>query len=74
MSIKQLIVADIEQIDDPLLLNQLLGYLQIMKRAAAQMNSNRELLLACAGSISDETADELQKTVREEFSKIEGEW
>jgi hypothetical protein len=67
MSIKQLIVADIEKIDDPLLLNQLLGYLQIMKRASAQMSSNRGLFLSCAGSISDETADDLQKTIREEF-------
>lgn len=38
------------------------------------MTSNRDLFLACTGSISDETADDLQKTVREEFSKIEGEW
>lgn len=67
MSIKQLIVADIEKIDDPLLLNQLLGYLQIMKRASAQMSPNREVFLACIGSISNETADDLQKTIREEF-------
>ena len=74
MSIKQLIVADIEKIDDPFLLNQLLGYLQIMKRASSQMTSNRDLFLSYAGTISDETADDLQKTIREEFSKIEGEW
>jgi hypothetical protein len=90
MSLKQAIMQDIESLDSPLLLEQVFSFVQHIKReeqssallssshslhsAHSALSSNRPPVLVLAGTLSDDAAAEMQRTVREEFSSIEGEW
>jgi hypothetical protein len=69
MSIKQLIANDLASIEDPLLLNQIFDYMQIIKKTSGQIMPNRDAVMQWAGSIDDATADALQRTIQNEFSR-----
>lgn len=73
MSIKQLIVADLERIEDASLLNQIFDYVQVIKKKKSE-SPNLNAVLQWAGCIDNSTADDLQRTIAHEFNKIEGEW
>jgi len=74
MTIKENILKDIDSIVNPMLLNQIFDYLQILKQSDSLKISNKELLEQHAGSLSDKEATTISNVIDREFNNIEGEW
>ena len=72
MTLKQRLLADLQDIQHPWLLQQLYQFVQLLKRT--EPRNNREAVLAFAGTLSDEEAEEMRSAVKEAFDHIEGEW
>jgi len=72
MTLKQRLLADVQDIQHPWLLQQLYQFVQLLKRT--EPRSNREAVLAFAGTLSDEEAEEMRSAVKEAFDYVEGEW
>lgn len=73
MTVKQQLIAEIEDIDNPIALAQLFEIIQLVKQNLSKNQSNR-LLLQFAGCLDDEEAQEMRDIIADEFNKIEGEW
>ena len=71
-TLKQRLLADLQDIQHPWLLQQLYQFVQLLKRT--EPRSNCEAVLAFAGTLSDEEAEEMRGAVREACDHIEGEW
>ena len=74
MTIKEKIVLDIEEMENPSLLNQIQEFITLIKRNVPQNNKNIEEVLSFSGVISDTEALELHNIVDQEFNNIEGDW
>ena len=74
MNIKEKLIASINNIEDLHILNQLLELLKSLNISTSQPTSNINQLLAFAGTLSKEDANEMQTIINEEFNKIEGDW
>ncbi len=75
MTVREKILIDLNSIEDPSLLNQIFEFLQILtKRPSAPIKSNKAQVLSFAGSIDKEEAEEIKKSIEEEFNQIEGDW
>jgi hypothetical protein len=72
MSVKERVLADINEIDNQHFLNQIQMFVALFKEQ--NKKGNKDAVLAFAGTLSDEDAAEMQKIVEEEFSNIEGDW
>jgi len=74
MSIKERVLADINEIDNQHILNQIQMFVALFKDKSLNKKGNKDAVLELSGRLSDEDAAEMQKIVSEEFSKIEGDW
>jgi hypothetical protein len=75
MTVREKILADLQQITNPDMLNQILEFLRLITRGTVeQSKSNKELVLGFAGCLTNEEAESMKKLVEEEFNQIEGEW
>lgn len=74
MNVKEKLIADINNIEDLHLLNQLLELLKSLNISTSKSISNVEKVLAFAGTLTNEEAYNLQNMINEEFNKIEGDW
>ncbi len=74
MILREQIIKEVNAIADLQLLNQLFEYVQVIKRTENKVTPNRERVLQLAGSITNEEAEEVRKTINDEFNQIEGEW
>jgi hypothetical protein len=71
MTVKEQLIAEIEDIDNPITLVQLFEIMQLIKQ---NITKNNTLLSRFAGCLSDEDAQEMRNIVSNEFNTIEGEW
>ncbi len=74
MSIKERVLADINEIDNQHILNQIQMFVALFRDKSLNKKGNKDAVLELSGRLSDEDAAEMQKIVSEEFSKIEGDW
>ncbi len=74
MSIKERVLADINEIDNQHILNQIQMFVALFRDKSLSKKGNKDAVLELSGRLSDEDAAEMQKIVSEEFSKIEGDW
>lgn len=72
--IRHKIMSDLESISSPNLLMQILDFLKVISLSQRKPNSNRNAVLALAGSINDTDAAEVSKIIDQEFNQIEGDW
>lgn len=72
--IQEQILADIRGISDPLLLNQLYSYLQLVKKNIPKNRGNVKRVLQFAGIMNDKEAAEMTNLINKEFNHIEGDW
>ncbi len=73
MIIKDQILKEVKKIENSGLLNQLFGYLHLM-RAASKTAGNRDSVLHFAGRLSNAEAQRISKNINEIFNSVEGEW
>jgi len=73
MAIKEQIIRDIREIQNPQALNQLFDYVQNIKKESPHI-TNLGAVLQFAGIIGDQEAESLRQIITSEFDKIEGEW
>ncbi|MEQ1637702.1 MAG: hypothetical protein ABL903_13535 [Methylococcales bacterium] len=71
MTVKQQLIAEIEEIDNPITLVQLFEIMQLIKQNTGKHNM---LISRFAGCLNDADAQEMRGIVANEFNKIEGEW
>ncbi len=72
MTVKQQLIAEIERIDNAVMLAQLYEVMQLLTQTAnTPVNS---VVSAYAGCLDDESALQMSATVAAEFGNIEGEW
>ena len=71
MILREQIIKEFNAIADLQLLNQLFAYVQVIKRTENKVTPNREKVLQLAGSITDEEAEEVRKTINDEFNQID---
>ena len=74
MTIRERLVQDINHIQNPVLLNQILEFVHLVSRRTKPKKGNIHRLLKHAGALADEDAQEIRKIVDEEFNHIEGDW
>lgn len=71
MILREQIIKEVNTIADLQLLNQLFAYVQVIKRTQDKVTPNRERVLQLAGSITDEEAAEVRKTINDEFNQTD---
>lgn len=74
MTIKDKILLDLGEIGNPKLLYQILDFVRLLRRNSEQSHSNVQQVLAFAGTLSSEDANEIKTSIDEAFNHIEGEW
>ena len=74
MTIRERLSKDINRIQNPILLNRILEFIQLISPKNSSDKGNVNQLMKYAGSLPDEDANEMKKIINEEFNKIEGEW
>lgn len=74
MTLKEQINLDIEDIQNPNILNQIQAFIKLVKRNIPNNDKNIKAVLANAGSISDQEAKKLHCLINNEFNNIEGDW
>jgi len=72
--LRNTILRDIRKIDNPVVLNQLFEYLQLLKKNVNTHRGNTAAVLRFAGTIGNSEAKAVKQVVENEFSTIEGEW
>lgn len=73
MIVKQQLIAEIEDIDNPIALAQLFEIIQLIKQNISKTETS-SLLLHFAGCLNDADAQDMRYIIANEFNKIEGEW
>lgn len=71
MTVKEQLIAEIEDIDNPITLVQLFEIMQLIKQ---NIPKNNNVLSKFSGCLNDEDAQELRNIISNEFNTIEGEW
>jgi hypothetical protein len=75
MTTKDKILSDLKGISDPVILNLILEFMQIIiPNSSKTSGGNSNTVLAFAGTLDNESALEINRTINEEFNNIEGEW
>ncbi|MEL6193854.1 MAG: hypothetical protein AAFR66_17460 [Bacteroidota bacterium] len=76
LNLREKILSELKTVDNPRLLGQIFDFLQILKQNGSNSpsGSNRESVIALAGSIPKQDGLEMQQIIDQEFNKIEGEW
>lgn len=73
MTLKDQIILDLNDIQNPSMLNQILDFIHSIRDKAAE-RSNKKEVLEFEDKISDADAKEIKNIIDSEFNKIEGEW
>jgi hypothetical protein len=73
ITVKQQLIAEIESIDNPVALVQLVEIIQLVKQNMTKTKSNH-LLFQFAGCLNDSDAQEMRNIITNEFNKIKGKW
>ena len=73
MTVKQQIIAEIEDSDNPITLVQIFEIMQLVKQNLDTPQHNT-VISQYAGCLDDNDAQEMQNIIAREFSHIEGEW
>ena len=71
MNVKAQLIAEIEEIDNPIALVQIFEIMQLIKQ---NITKNNTLLSKFSGCLSDDDAQDMRSIVNNEFNAIEGEW
>ena len=71
MTVKAQLIAEIEEIDNPIALVQIFEIMQLIKQ---NITKNNTLLSKFSGCLSDDYAQDMRSIVNNEFNAIEGEW
>ncbi len=74
MTIRERLSKDINSIQNPIILNRILEFIQLVSQKNTSNQGNVNQLMEFSGSLPDEDAKEMQKIINEEFNKIEGDW
>ena len=74
MIVKEQILKDVRSMESPKLLNQLFGYLRLVRNVTNTSGSNRNNILQFAGTLSDTDAKQISKSIHDTFNQVEGEW
>lgn len=72
MTVKQQLIAEIEDIDNPIALVQLFELMQLIKHNIR--HTSNQVIAQFSGCIDDTEAQEMRSIINQEFSHIEGEW
>lgn len=72
MTVKQQLIAEIEDIDNPIALVQLFELMQLIKQNIR--HKSNQVIAQFAGCLDDDSAEEMHSIINQEFSQIEGEW
>lgn len=72
MSVKETLVNEINELQNPQLLKQFLEYIQKTKKSKPVPNAKK--VLQFAGILTDAASKKISKSVNQSFNKIEGEW
>ncbi len=70
MTIRENIIADVNKINNPALLNQIFEYIQLLKQNKALKINNKKSVLSFAGTLEKGQAQEIQKLISDEFSNL----
>ena len=74
MSVQEKLMFQIQEIKDTKLLSQILNYVESLKKKADKEEGNTDAVLAHAGFLSDEEANEMKNLIDDECGKIDGDW
>ena len=74
MTIKDQILVDLGKIRNLRVLYQILEYIRLLRKNIVEEKRNIDKILACAGSLPKEDAEEIQQDLDNQFNEIEGEW
>ena len=74
VSLKQQIIMDLDLLEQMGLLLALWQLVEVMKQQVRLFPQVYNPILAHAGTISDEEAEEIRQIIDQEFNTIEGEW
>jgi|GEM_PF-2797220 hypothetical protein len=74
MIVKEQILKDVKAIENPRLLNQLFGYLRLVRSTHNINLGNKTNVLRYAGVLSNKDAKRISESINDNFNSIEGEW
>jgi hypothetical protein len=74
MIVKEKILKDVKSMESPKMLNQLFGYLRLVKNTDTITGTNRNAVLQFAGTLSKADALRINQSIYNTFNQIEGEW
>ncbi len=71
MNLKDKILVDLEDIDNPDVLNQLFDFIQILKKNTPQnLESNKSNVWKFVGCLSDQDAEELKSNLKNSYNPV----
>ena len=68
MVVKEQILKDVKKMENPRLLNQLFGYLRLVRSTQNTVIGNRKVVLQFAGILSDSEAKQIKQSVNNTFN------
>ena len=75
MTLKDKILVDLNDIENPSLLSEIFDFIQKVKEdSSAFEEGNKDKVLKFAGEINDDDAIEITSIINSEFNQIEGDW
>jgi hypothetical protein len=74
MTIRERILLDLNEIVNPKVLQQLLQFIELLKKNASVIEGNKATVLSFSGVLTDTDAMEIALGTDEAFSNVEGEW
>ncbi|HFB99198.1 MAG TPA: hypothetical protein ENJ53_00195 [Phaeodactylibacter sp.] len=74
MTVQEKIIMYVREIDDVMMLNRILDYINKVKDERKKEKGNIDVIRTYAGIMSDEEADEMKKIIDEAFGHIDGKW
>lgn len=74
MTIKEKLILDLKEIGSPQLFYQLFEFLNLLKRNVENTEGNLRAVMACAGTLPERDALDMEMIVSKEFNSIEGDW
>ena len=74
MTVQEKIIMYVREIDDVMMLNRILDYINKVKDERKKEKGNIDVIRTYAGIMSDEEADEMKKIIDDAFGHIDGKW
>lgn len=73
MTVKQQLIAEISEIENPLVLNQIFEIMQLIRKNIKK-NDASAVLARFSNCLDDADAQEMRAIINQEFNSIEGDW